>query len=414
MVSDTDTDGLSFSPSMNVRMIKDQLNEFLAQEVEPLEEEYDQFLGETAERHLVDDDGFLVDEFLDLRDEIQRRSVEAGLYTMCMPEEYGGGGLTLLEYSQVLEELYDRHPHGFHSMINDIRSISTGVIPLYQDENLREWYFEPLMTSEKNMCFGLTEPDHGSDPTHLDTTAEPDGDEWIINGTKCFISNSPYADFIMVFARTSGEDGEVDGISSFIVDKDNPDWEIGKIQWPMSGDHQEIGHQAFNHFNDCRVPETRMVGAEGQGFRTAMEWISGPRVYLAAEAVGACQWMFDQCVDYAETRKTFGEPIGTRQSIKNKLADMRADIEQVRWLYRYTAWKLDHDERARWEQSAVKLRGSQLYFDVADQALQIHGGAGYMRSLPFQGELRYARGTRIYDGTDEIQKRIIANEFLDL
>jgi len=164
----------------------------------------------------------------------------------------------------------------------------------------------------------------------MDTTAEKDGDEWVINGTKCFTSGSPYADCIMVHARTSGE---AHGISSFMVDADNPGWEVGKIQRPMSG---EVGMQAFNYFKHCHVPEEQMIGEESEGFvETAIEWVGVTHLVIPAQAVGRSEWMFDQCVQYAENREAFGKPIGDRQFVQGMLAEMRTDIEMVRWLYRY-------------------------------------------------------------------------------
>jgi alkylation response protein AidB-like acyl-CoA dehydrogenase len=296
-------------------------------------------------------------------------------------------------------------------MIQDSVSVSGAILPFYDDEYLREDYFNPLMNAEKHMAFALTEPDHGSDPTWMDTKAEKDGDEWVINGTKCFISRSPYADCIMVHARTSGEDGDAKGISTFIVDRENPNWTVGKIQRPMG---TEVGSQAFNHFNDCRVPAKKMIGEEGAGFiETAMNWVGGGRLAIPAKAVGRSQWIFDQCVDYAKNRKTFGKPISKRQFVQGMIAEMRVDIEQARLLYRHAARKHDNDDSdARWLQSAAKLRGSEVWNSVADKAIQIHGGAGYMRSLPFEGEYRNARASRLYEGTDEIQKKTISKEFL--
>jgi acyl-CoA dehydrogenase len=404
-------DGMSFEPSSEVRMINKQIDEFIKQEVKPLEDEYPQFLGEDRERNMVNDDHRRVDAYHEVKEKIQKKSVEAGFYTMHMPEEVGGGGLTALEYTQVLEHLHNRNPNGYHGMMLDGLSVTPSIIPMYHNEYQRSEYFEPVMNADKHMTFGLTEPDHGSDPHYMDATAEKDGNEWVINGTKCFISNSVDADFIMVHARTSGEDGDPRGISTFLVDRENPGWELGKIQRTMGPDP---GSHAFNQFNDCRVPEEHMVGEEGEGFVTAMEWVGSGRLSVPAMGVGKAQWMFDQCVDYANNRETGGKPIGTRQFIQGMLAEMRTRIEMVRWLYRYTAWKMDRDEDYRWLESAAKLEGSKLWCDVADTAIQLHGGAGYMKSLPFEAEYRRGRATRIYEGTDEIQKRTIATEFLNV
>lgn len=408
---DMPDDGISFGTPETVKILNSQIDAFIEKEIEPLEREYSQFLGEDKEAHIVDENHRKVDEYLEVRQTIREKSVEAGFYTMNMPERVGGGGLSAMEYCMVLEHLTNRDPDGFHELMLDGLSVNASILPLFEHEYQREKYFEPVMNAEKHMTFGLTEPDHGSDATWMDTTAKRDGDEWIINGTKCFISHSVEADFVMVHARTSGEDGDIDGISTFLVDADNPGWELGKIQRSMG---TTPGSQAFNHFNDCRVPAEQMVGDEGTGFRTAMTWVGGGRLSIPARAVGISQWMFEQSVDYAETRETFGKPIGARQFIQDMLVEMRVRIEQVRWLYRYAAWRMDQGMNHRWQQSAAKLEGSKLWCDVADHAIQIHGGAGYMKSLPFEGIYRDGRVTRIYEGADEIQKRTIAKQFLDI
>lgn len=404
--------GMDFSESSELGLVKSQIDRFIEREVRPLESEHDQFLGERGVENRLDENGYLVDEYLDIRDEIRQLSAEAGFLTMHMPESVGGGGLSLLEYLLVLEHVNSYHPEGFHEMLLETL-LTPALLPMHEDDHLRERYFEPMMNADITVTIGMSEPDHGSDITYLDTTAEKDGDEWVVDGTKCWITNSTFADAIIVFARTDGEDGDAYGISAFVVDEDNPGWERGKAQRPM-GD-EDAGRIAFNHFEGCRVPEERMVGERGRGLvDVAMGSVGYFRLSLPARAVGHAQWMFEECVDYAESRETFGKPIGTRQFVKGMLAEMRADIEQVRWLYRHAAWQYDRGEGERWEQSAAKLRGAQLWNDAADRAVQIHGGAGYVRSLPFEAEYRNARVTRIYDGTDEIQKVTIADQFLDL
>lgn len=404
---------MSFESSQEVKLIKSQVDSFIEQEVKPLEQEYDQFLGEYGGRNRLAEDGSLVDEFLEVRRQIRRKSADAGILTMAMPEDVGGGGVDLLPFVKVEEYINDRHPDGFHRMMLDPGLLSPPLKLLHEDDYQQEAYFEPMIAGEVESALGMTEPDHGSDITWLDTTARKEGDEWVINGTKCFITNSTFSDLIFVFARTDGEDGDAHGISAFVVERDNPGWEIGKVQQPISTD--DAGKIAFNHFNDCRVPEEQLIGEEGRGFiDLAIQLVGHVRLRIPARAVGRSQWMFDQCVEYAGSRRTFDEPIGTRQFVKGLLAEMRTDIEQVRWLYRHAALKFDNDEGTRWEQSAAKLRGAELWNDTADRAIQIHGGAGLMQSLPFEQEYRDARVTRVYDGTDEIHKQTIADHFLDI
>lgn len=407
--------GLNFEPSTEINIIKKELDNFIDQEVKPLEQKYDQYLGEDGMYNRADENGKMTPEFQEIRNTIRKKSAEAGYLSMSMPEDLGGGGMGDLAYSIVFEHLHNRNPDGFHRMMmpGDSEGMGGPVAP--QPDNLtdyqKEKWVKPSIDGELTNGMGLTEPDHGSDPTWMDSTAEKDGDEWVINGTKCFSTMAPIADFWVIHARTSGEDGDVRGISSFFVDRDNPGIEVGKYQRYM-GD--PLSHQAFVHLDDCRVPEENMIGEEGRGLLDQLKNFGGARVYIAAHCVGRSQWMFDQCVEYAENRKTFGEPIGTNQFVQGMLADLRADIEQTRWLYRHAAWQADNGEVPRWEISAAKLRGAQLWNKAADVAIQIHGGTGVMSSLPFEREYREARMSRIVEGTDEIQKRTIAREFLDL
>jgi len=402
---------LDFDVPDRVDSLKDEIDEFLATEIQPIEEEYSQFLGEDGHKHRVDEDERLVDEFLAVREDIRALSLENGFYTCYMPERVGGGGLDLLEFCLLLEHLNNRDPEGFHGFIFDTHSVSRVLLPAYEDDFQREKYFEPVMNGEKKVSLAMTEPEHGSGITHMDSVGTKEDDEWVLNAEKCFVSQAPYADFMKVPVRTSGSDGDIRGITTFLVDASNPGLEVGKIQRPMGGFEEG---QAYVHLNDCRVPEENVLGEKGRGLLdAALGWVNRGRIHTAATAVGRSQWMFEESVEYAKERKSFGEPIGEKQFIKGMLAEMRIDIEKVRWLYRHAAWSFEQDDRSsRWEQSAAKYAGAQLWNDVADKALQIQGGYGWMRSSPIQGEYREARASRIYDGTDEMQKRTIANQFL--
>jgi alkylation response protein AidB-like acyl-CoA dehydrogenase len=401
---------MDFEVPGEVRQMRRTVDEFIEREIEPLEAEYDRFLGEDAEAEMVDGTGTdyrLRDEFMELWREIRERSVEAGIYTMHMPESVGGGGLDILPFTVLVEHIENRNPDGFHSLIWDTGTVTEMLLPASEDDYQREAYFEPVMNGEKLSAFALSEPGHGSDATFMETTAERDGTEWVIDGEKAFISKGAVADFLMVHARTAGQPGDVSGITSFLVDAENPGVSVTKVQRPMGG---QPGRQAILSFDDCRVDEAQVLGEVGEGFSQLIGWIGAGRLTIPASAVGRCQWMLDRSVEYAAERETFGTPIGERQGVRFQLAEAATDIEQTRWLYRYAAWKADRDERVVKEQSMAKLRGAQLWNDVADVAVQVHGGAGFMRSLPFEAEYREARAARIYEGTDEIQKRTIARE----
>jgi len=398
---------MDFEVPSEVKQINRAIDDFIDREVAPLEEQHPEFLGEDYQRHIVDEDHRQVPEYREVVETIRKKSVEAGFYGMTMPEEVGGGGVDILTRGIVGEHVSNRPP-GFHGAIFGGAGGPTPIL-LAANEEQREEYLDPLMAGEITTCFALTEPDHGSDPHYMDTRAEKDGDEWVINGTKYWITNAPYADFAMVFARTSGEPGDYEGITCFLVEDDNPGYSVGKIHRTMG---LTPGGQAELQFDDCRVGEDKVLGEVDRGFQTAMSWIGGGRINIAAASVGTAQFLLDKSVEYARNRETFGKPIGHRQGVSFQLADLATEIEQVRWLYRYAAWKIDRGDRARKEESMAKLRGAELYNDAADLAVQVHGGSGFMKDNPVEREYRNARVMRIFEGTDEIQRRTIARELI--
>ncbi|MFB6172238.1 MAG: acyl-CoA dehydrogenase family protein [Haloarculaceae archaeon] len=398
---------MDFSEPSEVSQIKRALDDFIEAEVEPLENEYDQFLGEDYEKYIVDEDHRHVPEYQEVQRTIRKKSAEAGFYGMSMPEEVGGAGMDILPRGMIAEYLAERGP-GFQSAITGGAGGPTPIL-LACDEAQREEYLDPLMAGEITTCFALSEPEHGSDPHYMDTTAAKDGDEWVIDGTKYWITNGPYADFAMVFARTSGDPGDLHGITAFLVDKSVDGFEVGKIHRTMG---LTPGGQSELLFDGVRVPESKVLGEVDEGFQAAMNWIGGGRLNIAASAVGTAQHLLDLAVDYASERETFGKPIGHRQGVSFQLADLATEIEQVRHLYRYAAWKMDQGERARKEESMAKLRGAELANTAADVAMQVHGGSGFMKSLPIEEYYRSARVLRIFEGTDEIQRRTIARELL--
>ncbi|RRJ30137.1 acyl-CoA dehydrogenase family protein [Halocatena pleomorpha] len=398
---------MDFSEPSEAVQIKSALDDFIEQEVAPLEQEHDRFLSKDYERHIVDETHRQVEEYREIQETIRKQSVEAGFYGMGMPEEVGGGGVDVLTRALVAEHLANRPP-GFHDAILGGAGGPTPIL-LACDEQQREEYLEPLMAGEVTTCFALTEPAHGSDPHYMESTAEKDGDEWVIDGNKYWITNGPYADFAMVFARTSGEPGDYEGISAFLVDADNPGCSVERIHRTMG---LTPGGQCELRFDNCRVGEHQVLGEIDRGFQTAMNWIGGGRINIAASSVGRAQFLLDLAVDYARDREVFGKPIGHRQGISFQLADLATEIEQVRQLYRYAAWKIDHGERARKEESMAKLKGAELYNEAADVAMQVHGGSGFMKDRPIERDYRTARVFRIFEGTDEIQRRTIARELI--
>lgn len=402
---------MDFSPSSTVERLQSRVDEFVERELEPLEDEFSHFLGADNVQNRLDSDGTLCEEFLSLRTRIRKKSAEAGLLTMHMPDP-DDEAVDLLDYLQVEQYVHNRHPDGFHGLI--LETPLTPRFSLLEDsESLRETYYEPMLSGEKTVSMAITEPEHGSDITHMDATASRDGDSWVIDGTKSWIANSTFADAIIVFARTSGVAGDARGISAFVVDRDNPGWEVGDVQRSLGDLH--AGRLAVNHFDNCSVSDRRLVGEEGTGFvRFLLPCLDYYRLRLPARVVGRCEWLFQQCVEHAETRTTSGRSLGTRQFVQGMIADMRVDIETVKWLYRYAAWIREQDARNEWVSSAASLRGAELWNAVADTTVQLHGADGCSPSLPFESEYRNARDARVYEGTDEMQRRTIARSILDL
>ncbi|WP_247420371.1 acyl-CoA dehydrogenase family protein [Halomarina salina] len=393
--------------------LKDELSAFIEREIEPLEEDHERFLGPDAERHIFDENFEQVPEYLDLKETIRKRAAEADFWGMSMPESVGGRGVDTLT-SAIVSEFLENRPPGFHTYA--VQGAGGGPTPILLacDEAQREEYLDPLMAGEKTTCFALTEPDHGSDPNFLETTAErvsgPAGDEWVIDGEKSWISNGPYADFAMVFARTSGDAGEVGGISCFLVDADTPGFEVGDVHRPMG--HAWVAPSKLR-FDDCRVGDDQLLGDEGAGFYQAMNWIGNARLNVAAGCVGSAEFLVEKALDYAEDRETFGKPLVERQGISFPLAEVATDVERTRQLYRYAAWKVDDDRDARKEIAMAKLSAATLENRAADVAMQVHGGSGYSRREPIEERYRTSRGKRLTEGTDEMQKQTIVGELRD-
>lgn len=397
---------MDFTEPGAASQLKDELADFIDREIRPLEAENERFLGPDAERHIFDENHKQVPAYLELKETIRKRSAAAGFWGMTMPESVGGRGIDALT-DAIIAEFLENRPPGLHSYA--VRGAGGGPTPILLacDDRQRERYLDPLMTGGKTTCFALTEPDHGSDPNFLETTAERDGDGWVIDGEKAWVSNGPYADFAIVFARTSGEDGEIRGISCFLVDADTPGMTVGDIHRPMG--HAWVAPAELS-FRNCRVGDDQLLGEEGKGFYQAMSWISNARLGVAAGCVGSAQFLLEKALNYAESRETFGQPLIERQGISFPLAEVATDIERTRQLYRYAAWLVDEGREARREVAMAKLAAANLENRAADVAMQVHGGRGYSRREPIEERYRTARGKRLTEGTDEMQKRTIVRD----
>jgi acyl-CoA dehydrogenase len=340
-------------------------------------------------------------------DKVLNQMKELGYFGLPFPEQYGGLGVGYLGYCVALEEL-GRANAAYGNILGAHTSISGGTILLGGNEQQKEKYLKPMAAGKMLGAFALTEPSSGSDAASIRTTAFKKGDRYIINGQKLWITNGPYADVITVYASTDKTLGPK-GISAFIVEKGTEGLDYGKTDHKM-GLHGS--HTCPLFFEDMEVAEEQRLGPEGTGFYTAMKALDGGRVSLAAGAVGGAQAMLDMSVKQAKERQQFGKAIGENQAIQWMLADMETEIHAARLMTYHAAWKLDQGLRASHEAAMVKVYASEMANRVADKALQIHGGSGYMHDSPVERAYRDVRILKIYEGTSEVQRMIIAQDLL--
>jgi alkylation response protein AidB-like acyl-CoA dehydrogenase len=268
-----------------------------------------------------------------------------------------------------------------------------------------------MLSGDMVGAFGLTEPEHGSDATHMDTVARKEGDEWVIDGRKRWITGMDRADVVQVFARTSGEDGDHEGITGFLVPTDTEGLEIPYYHWTfnMPTDHAELV------LDGVRVPEEAVVGEEGAGLRQAQDFVHEGRIRQAASSLGAAQFCIDETARYARERETWGTELAQRQGIQFPTADLHIEAEMLRGLVRKTAWMLDARDQLDVSEtvSMANYRANKLACEAADWAMQVHGGMGYSRAKPFEHVYRHHRRYRITEGTEQIQLRNVAGHLFD-
>ena len=305
----------------------------------------------------------------------------------------------------IYEELGRTH-NGYTTVIGAHTGIgSVGIVEMGNKEQKRK-YLPAMARGEMIGAFALTEPSAGSHATNLKTTAVRKGDKFILNGTKHYITNAPIADVFTVMAVTDPSAG-AKGITSFIVEKDFPGFQLGKNEKKMG---LRGSHSAEIFFEDCEVPVENVLGQEGQGYVNALKILANGRAGLAARNLGSCAKLLEMSVDHAHTRVQFGKPIFEQQIIQHYLSEIALDVETLRSMTYRVAWMVDQQMKVIKEAAMVKLLGSEIYNRVADKAVQIHGGIGYIAEFPIERFYRDARITKIYEGTSEIQKNIIASQ----
>ena len=339
--------------------------------------------------------------------EFFRRAGELGLAGVSVPEEFGGAGMDMVAYAVAIEEISK-----VCASSGVILSVNNSLVcdPLLRfgsDEQKRD-YLAPLAAGAKLGCFALTEPGAGSDAGALRTTARRDGDDYVLDGDKVFITNGTHADLALVFATVDPAQKHR-GITCFIVPSDTPGYRRGHHEYKL-GVQASGTTQLF--FEGMRIPARQRLGAEGEGFKIAMATLDGGRIGIAAQAVGIAQGAFEAALAYAQEREQFGRPISDFQAIQFYLADMAMELDAARLLVYKAAWAKDNQKRYTLEAAQAKLFASEMAQRVTNKALQIHGGYGYTREYDVERFFRDARITEIYEGTSEIQKMVIADWIL--
>jgi acyl-CoA dehydrogenase len=334
---------------------------------------------------------------------------ELGLFGLTIPEEFGGLGLSMTEEVQVLFELCQTSP-AFRSLIGTNNGIGSQGLVMDGTEEQKRRYLPKLASGEMISCFALTEPDAGSDAGSLRTSARREGDYYVLNGVKRFITNAPEAGLFTVFARTDPNSTESRGVSAFLVERGTPGLSVGKPDKKMG---QQGTHTADVIFENCRVPAGNLLGGvEGNGFKTAMKVLDRGRLQISAVCVGVAERLIRDSLTYATQRKQFGERIADFQLVQAMLADSRTEAYAARCMVLETARKKDTGLPVSTEAACCKLFASEMVGRVADRAVQIHGGAGYIADYGVERFYRDVRLFRIYEGTSQIQQLVIARSML--
>jgi acyl-CoA dehydrogenase len=341
-------------------------------------------------------------------DDIVAEMRALGLYGVTIPQEYGGLGLSAEESVLVFFELCRAAP-AFRSVIGINNGLGSSTILADGNDAQRAKYVARLASGELIAAFCLTEPDSGSDAGALRTTARRDGDSYVLDGTKRFITNAPEAGIFIVMARTDESKAGAAGVSAFVVEAGTPGLSVGRNDRKMG---QKGAHLADVIMEGCRIPATAMLGREGQGFKVAMRALDRGRIHIAAMCVGLAERLIDEGLGYALERPQFGKPIAEYQLVQAMLADSKTEAYAARCMVLDTAKRLDRGERISTEASCCKMFASEMVGRVADRTVQIHGGAGYISECAAERLYRDVRVFRLYEGTTQIQQLIIARDMI--
>ena len=379
---------MDFSLNDEEKAIRETARTFIRKDVMPLEDE-------VLRRERRHEPGLSRDE---LR-ELQRKARAFGFWGLSTPEEYGGMNLPAVMQSLIWTEIgHTFVPFRFGGEADNILYLC--------NEDQKQEYLIPTIEGERISCFAITEPGAGSDAANIKMSAHPDGDEWVLNGEKTFITNGNEADFAIVVAVTDRDKGtRGGGTTAFLVDRDMG-WKSDFIQTMGEGGPAQLT------FDNVRVPSRNVLGEIGEGFGLGMQWIGKGRYLIPSHGLGIAGRALQMAIDYANVRETFGKPIGANQAIQWMIADSETELEAARWLVLKAAWSVDQGMEARHVASMCKLFGANAVNRIIDRVMQIHGGMGYTRELPIERWYRQVRLFRIFEGTDEMLRLIIARDLL--
>lgn len=374
---------MDFALTEQQRMIRDAAAEFAAKEIAPLAAELDH---EERFPH-----------------ELVARMAELGFMGMNVPEQYGGAGLDMLCYILAMEEVSKACAStGVIMSVNN--SLVCWPLETYGSEEQKHKFLVPLASGQKLGAYCLSEPNAGTDAANQQTRAHKEGDEWVLNGMKNFITNGAHADILIVFAMVAPEQRHK-GINAYIVETDRPGFAVIRTEKKMGIRASDTAQLSFDN---VRIPADQLLGKEGQGFKVAMSTLDGGRIGIAAQALGTSQAAYEAAVDYAKQREQFGRPLAKFQAIQWKIADMALRIDAARLLTHRAAWLKDQGVRYSEEAAMAKLAASETSHFVTNEALQIFGGNGYSKEYPVERYFRDAKITEIYEGTSEAQRMVIS------
>ena len=380
---------MDFSLSTEQKQIRDMVAEFVDEEIKPVAADIDK--TDEFPRELVDE------------------MAELGLMGMPFPEEYGGAGLDYHSYAIGLEEI-SRGSGGLGTIVAAHTSLAGNMVYEFGNEEQKQEYLTPLNDGTDVGAFALSEAGAGSDVPAMTTTAEKDGDEYVVNGGKLWISNGSVADTVTLFAKTDPDAGNK-GISSFVV---RPEEDDGFV---VEGTEDKLGDKgcptAELRFDDMRIPEDRLLGEEGDGFVHALKTLNGGRITIAARSIGIARAALEDSLQYAQDREQFDQPISDFQAIQHKLADMDTKVQAAKLLMHQAADKKIRGEKFIKEAAQAKLYASEISREVANEGIQIHGGYGYTKDFPVERYYRDAKLNEIYEGTSEVLRNTIAAQLLD-